>query len=231
MIIDIILLIIFIIAAIWGANKGGVKIIAGLLSFVLSFALAYALAGTVGEYIRNTGFGQTIEHAIENRMVSSKTDGTEILIHEDSTKKQENSTPGQNEFDIIAKIEEMVSDKVDETIHNSKEVIGQKVVQYVFVAIGFLVTFIGVKLVLWIVCIIVEWLFKLPLLKALNKQTGCILEVVLMLLKIWIVLGVISFISPLDFMSTPMAMINGSTFTKFLFENNLLVSLIIGKII
>ena len=54
MVIDIILVILIIIAALWGAHKGGVKIIASIASFVIAFVLAYFLASTVGEYIKTS---------------------------------------------------------------------------------------------------------------------------------------------------------------------------------
>ena len=43
MIIDVILVALGIVAAIWGAYKGGVKIIASIVSFFLAILLAYML--------------------------------------------------------------------------------------------------------------------------------------------------------------------------------------------
>lgn len=220
MIIDVILVVAFLVAAIWGAHKGGIKIIASLVSFVLAFVLAYTLAGTVGEYIKGTSFGESIEQAIETRILN--TEKEEVEPNEESDLQ---------DTDAVTKIEEAIGEKVDEVVSESKEALANKIVEYVFVGIGFLATFIGIKLILFIIFLIIELIFKLPVLKAFNKLTGGILEVVLLLLKVWILLGLISFAAPLDFMQRVIELINGSLITKALYEYNIIVSLIIGKII
>lgn len=217
MVIDIIIVAIFIIAAIWGAHKGAIKIIASLGSFILAFALAYTLAGTVGDYIKSTEIGNKIEQAIETRIVSEN--------------NEETSDEKIEETDAIGKIEQMLGDTIEESIANNKEALTEKIVGYVFVAIGFLTTFVVVKLVLFIAFAIIELVFKLPVLKTFNKLTGCVLELVLMLLKIWIVLGIISFIAPLEFMTQPIELLNESVITKALYDHNIIVNLIIGRII
>ena len=219
MILDIILVSLFLVAIIWGGHKGGVKIIAGLVSFVLAFVLAYTLADSVGGYIRETSIGLKIENVIEARITNRE-------------EQPENSElVEETKVDAITKIEDILENKVDDIVNEGKNEIAKKISSAVFYGIGFLITFIGVKLVLFIVFLIIGAVFKLPILKTFNKLVGGILEVVLMLFKVWIILGLISFVAPLDFMQGVIEIINESTITKLLYEYNIIVTLIIGKTI
>jgi len=230
MILDIILIALFLVAIVWGAHKGGVKIIAGLASFILAFVLAYTLADNVANYIQGTSIGIKIEDAIESRIINNEEQGLEDS-EQNNGLIEEIQEKDETQTDAITKIEEALGNKVNDVVNDGKELVGEKVVGAVFYGIGFLTTFIGVKIVLFIVFLIIGVIFKLPILKTFNKLIGCILEVVLMLFKVWIVLGLISFIAPLDFMQSVIELINQTVITKLLYEHNIIVSLIIGKTI
>lgn len=222
MIIDIVLVIIFVVAVLWGMHKGGVKIIASLVSLVLALALAYAFAGTIGEYIKGTGFGSSIQTAIE----------TKIMGEENKVPEINDEVDIYNEEPLVEnKIEGAIDNKVDEIVNDGKEALATKIISTTFYGIGFILTFIGVKLILFIAFLIVELVFKLPVLKLFNKLLGGGLELVLMLIRIWIVLGLVNFIAPLEFMGKVVNIINGSVITKLLYENNIIVTLIMEKII
>lgn len=236
MVIDIILVIFFVIAVIWGIHKGGVKIIASLISLLVALVLAYAFAGTIGEYIKGTSFGNSIQDAIETKIIGDNNKSPEINDHVDIYNEEqftETKTPVNNNKDesAIQKIEGVIDNKVDEIVNDGKEALAAKIVSTTFYGIGFILTFIGVKLILFIVFLIVEFIFKLPVLKAFNKLLGGALEFVLMLVRIWIVLGLVNFMAPLEFMGKVINIIDGSVITKLLYENNIIVTLIMGKII
>lgn len=241
MVIDIVLVILFLIAVLWGIHKGGVKIIASLVSLVLALVLAYAFAGTIGEYIKGTSFGNSIQNAIETKIMGEENKQPEKNDEENkdvNIYNEEQVTENKTEVDInkedestIDKIEGAIDNKVDEIVNDGKEALATKIVSTTFYGIGFILTFLGVKLILFIAFLIVELIFKLPVLKMFNKLLGGALELVLMLVRIWIVLGLINFVAPLEFMSKVVNIINGSVITKLLYENNIIVTLIMGKII
>lgn len=236
MVIDIVLVILFLIAVLWGIHKGGVKIIASLVSLVLALVLAYAFAGTIGEYIKGTSFGNSIQTAIENKIMGETNKQPEIndevdIYNEEQFENKTKVDINKQESSPIDKIEGAIDNKVDEIVNDGKEALATKIISTTFYGIGFILTFIGVKLILFIVFLIVELIFKLPVLKTFNKLLGGALELVLMLVRIWVVLGLINFVAPLEFMSKVVNIINGSVITKLLYENNIIVTLIMGKII
>ena len=167
-------------------------------------------------------FGSAIQNAIETNIVGEEEKGN--TSQEDAVEIVEDQT-------VIDKMEDKLNEKVDQVVTEGKEALTEKIIATTFYGIGFLITFIGVKITLFIAFAIVEFIFKLPVLNAFNKLVGGILEVVLMLAKLWMVLGLISFIAPLDFMQKVVELINGSVITKLLYDNNIIVTLIIGKII
>ena len=103
-----------------------------------------------------------------------------------------------------------------------------KGLNYLFIGIGFMLVFITAKLVLGIAFFILELIFELPLLKEMNKLAGLAIESGFMLVKIWMVFGLISFMSPIDFMAKTMQLLNDTVLAKLIYDNNLLLSFIIS---
>ena len=62
-----------------------------------------------------------------------------------------------------------------------------------------------------------DGVFNLPVLKSFNELFGIIAAVVLLVLKVWVVLAIVNFIAPMNFMSGIIKLINSSIITKVLY--------------
>lgn len=203
MILDIILIILFVFMMLYGYMNGCIKIVAKLVSLVLALVLAYLLAGTMGEYISSTSFGESIQTSIERNVLNQ-------LV------ESENST-------IVLMLQEKLGLENEQTLV-------QKIIDYVFVGIGFVVVFIVARIVLWIAQKILESIFELPVLKAFNKLGGIITAAALFIIEVSVILAVIKSISAISFMNSVVNIIQSSVITKALYDHNIFTNLILSKI-
>ncbi|MBR6689165.1 MAG: CvpA family protein [Clostridia bacterium] len=222
MIIDIIIVALFLGAAAVGYNKGGLKLIASFGTFIIAFVAAYLLANTTGMALKKTEIGAT----------AAKTVKTSLINVLDLTKGENPVSDVVNDIasnmpvggDIIGKIVK----KINKELQASSVSLANKIVNYLFIGIGFMLIFITAKVVLSIAFFILELIFELPLLKEMNKLVGLGIESAFMLIKIWMVFGLISFMSPIDFMAKTVKLLNDTVLAKMIYDNNWLLSFIIS---
>lgn len=213
MVLDIIIIVLVIGAVILGNKKGFIKIASGLVTFLIAFVIAYIFANNVADYIRyDTGVGNKIEQSISTSISSA-------LDKENKEDKKEETS----------KLSEMFGDKINEIVESNKDNTSVVITNYAFTGIGFVATFVVVKLVLIVATIMLDGVFNLPVLKSFNKLGGIIASVILLLLKIWIVLAIIHFVSPMEFMQGIVKAIDSSVITSMLYDHNILVTLISTK--
>ncbi len=204
MILDVIVIVLFVLMMIYGYKKGCISIVAKLISVIVALVLAYFLANTVGGYIETTEIGIKITTSIEK------------VVADEFSKSQEST--------IIAALQDKLN------ITNEKDII-QKIIDYVFIGIGFIAVFVISRLVLWIAEKILESIFELPILKTFNKLGGVITSAVLFLVEISILLAIIKSLSAIAFIGGVVNVIESSVITKTLYDHNIFTSLILSKII
>lgn len=204
MVLDIILIILFVLMMLYGYKKGCIGIVAKLVSLILAFVLSYFLASVVGSYIADTSWGVNVTTSIEDKILG------ELSSSEQNT--------------VIV----MVQDKLG--LVDENEIIN-KIIDYVFTGIGFVVVFVIARIILWIVQKILESIFELPILNAFNKVGGVITATVLFLIEISIILAVIKSVSTISFMNTVVNNIQSSVITRSLYDHNIFTNIILNKII
>ena len=208
--LDIILIFLLLINIIFGYKKGCIKVLSRLISVIVAFIMAYMFANTVGNYVwNNTIIGEKIEISV-NSIVEK-----------------------YNSYD--SNVEETESNSITEFIQNSvsngKTELVMKINNYLSVAIGFVITFFLVRIVLFIVVLILEGVFELPILKTFNKLGGAIISIVIFVIEISIILAIINFASGFEFMNPVVTFIQNSVITSKLYEHNIVTNIILNKII
>lgn len=230
MILDLIILLLFLITAFIGYKKGAIKQIARLVSLIVAFVLAYTLASSVGDYLKdNTKFGEYINTKVNETIimyVDSNDENYEIEDMESEHTVKEDTEETLDKTSIIVKIKDVLN------IHeNNEELLVEKVSKYIYTALGFVIVFIGVRIVLGILTLIIDKIFELPVLKSFNKLGGVIIAVLLLFIEISIILSVIQSMSSLEFMKGAVSTINSSMALKSMYNNNIVANIILSKII
>lgn len=213
MIIDIILIALIALGVFFGYKKGLVGILIGVASLILSIILAFVLQGPVSEYLYSTPVGTSIESKVTefvNDTLSSE--NNENVDSEDNTKK---------ENDFFSKVIQDATNSEDTVKEASKNI-----TMFILKGITFIGIFILVRIICYILQMILNVVFDLPILHSVNKFGGMAINLVATLLKLWILLAAIQLISSvvaIDFITN---LINQSYLTKLLYENNILLNIL-----
>lgn len=210
MILDIVLIVVILLGVFIGYKKGFVKVVVKLGTFVLAIILAFLLKNSVANFIgENLGFNNTVSSAIQNKLVDFTSNG-----------KGENNIPIFE--DTINEISKVAEDKKEETISKWSD----KITTFIINGMSFILIFVVVSILMGIIGLILDTVVKLPVLNTLNGALGAGIEFILMMLRIMIILAIVSFLSPLELLTGVTDYINQSCITKWLYENNIIISII-----
>ena len=97
-------------------------------------------------------------------------------------------------------------------------------------AIGFLITFICVALVVFIIGKILDLVTKIPGLKQLDMLLGGAAGVFEALLVVWLLFTVVTALGSSEFGQSMLSLINENAFLSFLYENNLISAKLLGML-
>lgn len=205
MILDIIVIALLALSGYMGYKKGLVGILVSFVSLILAIVLAFILQGPISQYLyEDTGMGTSLEQSVKSVV-----------------EKNINTEEGESKILFLDKV---ISDQQEEgsLVDNA----AKQLTLYILKGISF----IGVLVLVFIICYILQMLlnlvFDLPLLSSVNKFGGVGLNIIKTLVKFWIVLALISFIATIPFIQPVVDTIEKSTVTKLLYHNNMLVTLI-----
>lgn len=212
MILDIVLIAIVLLGAFIGYKRGFVKVIVKLSTFVLAIIVAFLLKNSVSEFIgESLGFNNTISSSIENKLGDLS-----------KSEKEDANIP------ILEKTINEISKSAEEKKSEMITSWSNKIATFIVRGISFIAIFVVVSILMGIIGLILGTVVQLPVLNTLNGAIGAGIEVIIIMLWVLIILAIVSFISPLGALSVVTDYINDSCITKWLYENNIIIS-IIGK--
>lgn len=215
-IIDLIVLAIILLCVILGYKKGLTKCIIKILSFVIALAVAFVLFKPISTLIiKNTTIDDNIRTSIVNLVQDD--------VEENGKISEETNLPKS----MVEHINESIQNSVNETKMTVVNTVATEIstgVVNVCVAIGL---FIIARIALIFVSALSSIITDLPLIKQFDKAGGLIYGLVKSLLIIFIIFAVISFISPMIESSGIIEAINKSIVGSVLYNNNLLLKIIL----
>ncbi len=215
-IIDLIILAIILLCVILGYKKGLTKCIIKILSFVIALAVAFVLFKPISTLIiKNTTIDDNIKNSIINLVQND--------VEENGKVSEESNLPQS----MIEHINESIQNSVNETKMTVVNTVATEIstgIVNVCVAIGL---FIVARIALIFVSALSSIITDLPLIKQFDKAGGLIYGIVKSLLIIFIIFAVISFISPMIENSGIITAINKSILGSVLYNNNLLLKIIL----
>lgn len=230
MVIDIILALIILLAAFNGYKKGLVGILIKAIGFICAIILAFILQNQVANTLYTTSLGENIKSTVKQTITNK--------IEKESKVEKEEKVEEKEEF-VENKIENSTIDiknnfytSIINNIKESSQVesVSTEITMFILKGISFIVIFITVIIISYILQMLLNIVFKLPLLDSVNKVGGIGISIVMIVFKIWILLAIIYFIMPVISINMVTEMIEKSYITKFMFNNNILVSFFSKKI-
>lgn len=192
-VLDIIIVIILSICIWRGFKRGFIASAFGILTFLLAAGLSFMFYVPFSEYIVKTPVGQNVSDAVNRSVYQSVS--SFMVDEKDDSVTTENLL---DELKIPNFLREIVYQGSDFLIRNTKKTVTEAVSvslsgAIIKIAAGLLL-FILLLIGIWIVRIILELIFKLPLLSGINKITGGAAGLVNGVLLSYLVLAVVSFL-------------------------------------
>lgn len=207
-IVDLVILAIFIICIIIGYVRGLTGSLIKILSFVLSIVIAFILFVPVSNLIiNNTQIDDNLEQSIREMIIGN---------NEEEQKMPEAIT------DYIQQQVESASDSAKEAIADST---AREVSLTIVKAGTWIVLFIVARILLIFLRFITALIAKLPVIKQFDKLGGIIYGVIEGLIIIYVLLAIISFVSPMTNGALTNA-IEQSYVGSMMYNNNLLLEII-----
>lgn len=198
--VDLILIAFIALCTFSGYRKGLIKVAFGLVSFILAIIISVILYKPVSSFIINyTPIDDNIEAAVTERLDSSETTDEEI----------DNFVA--NYFSNIKNASTaVIADTISKTIINISCMI---------------IVFIVAKIVLLLFKFIGDLISKLPLIKQVNNIGGFLYGLLKGLVIIYILLALISILSPLVNLNELINIINKSIIANIMYNNNIILIL------
>lgn len=208
-VVDLIILAIIVLCIVIGYIRGLTGSLIKILSFVLSVIIAFILFVPVSNLIiNNTEIDENIETSIRNAILSGEENG---------------------EAAMPETITDYIGQKVDEASDSAKETVVDSTAREVSLTIvkagTWIALFIVARILLILLRFITSLIAKLPIIKQFDKLGGFIYGLLEGLIIVYVVLAIISFVSPM--MSGDIAnAIDNSTIGSMMYNNNLLLKII-----
>ncbi len=212
MVLDIIVIILIVFSIYKGYKKGLIGILVGLVSLILSIVLGFILQTPISNYLyENTKVGKNIEEKI-------------IAIEYENINNSQN-----NKYDKEKNILNMFNSSIkdlEKQEEGNVEQVAKVATMFILKGISFIAILILVYIICFVLQLVLKLVFDLPLLNVVNKFGGVGANLLQSLLKIWIFLGIVYFVSSISSIKVISNSIEDTTLTKVLYENNILVKMI-----
>jgi uncharacterized membrane protein required for colicin V production len=216
--------IIILANALIGMKTGFIKTVFSLVSLILALVLTVWISPVMKDFLKgNDKIYGTISHGIEKMLpfgedeVASEDQTSEIdklklpISIKDSLIK--NNTPQSYETLVVKSFKGYVSDYLTGIIIN---------------ALAFSVTFIVITILLWVICMALDLISKLPLLNSLNKTTGLLAGLAQGLIIVWLFFIILTVFSSTHLGQDAMEQVGESQILSILYNNNYLLRFITG---
>lgn len=227
-VLDIVLIAVIIFFVLLSAKKGFISASKNIITLILTVTLLASMQGVVLDALQKSPLGDNVKKMVSQNV--TKTYEAENLPEAADTTDTEKSImiceamslPAFLSNSIEASIREM-----SEVKNNVMEVITDSLTQLIMRIIALILLFVLVRVFVFLAVKLLESLFGLPGLKTINKTLGAAIGIINALLVIYIISGAVSLFMPADKLSIINAAIDQTMLLRYLYNNNLLLTLLL----
>ena len=213
LIIDLIILAIFVVCIFMGYKRGLTGSILKIVSFVLALVIAFILSSFV---INHTNWDENLEQSIRQMALENE--------EETITNDEQNEKKGMPDV-IINYINEAVEKAGEEAKETIIDSTAHEVAVTIINGAVLISLFIIARIILILVRGILNLLTELPIIKQFDKLGGIIYGLLQSLVIVYIILAIISFISPMIAETGIIKALQESYAGSILYNNNLILKI------
>lgn len=212
MIADAVVIIIILLCIFLGYKKGLIKVAVRLLSFIAALVVALILYTPISNHIiENTDIIPNLKNTIQTKIYN---------------KEEKEEEPVENKS-----ITETMQSYVENYTEGVKENTSSYISEQIAITIVRLGTWIGLfavtKLLLIFIRLFTDWVAEIPIIKQFNKTGGIIYGILEGFAITYILLAMLSLTAPMLGENNIYKEINNSHLCKAMYENNLLLKIIL----
>ena len=216
--VDLIIISIIISNLYWGYRRGLVAVIFKILVFIVSLLIVFVLYKPVSESImKNTQLDEKLANALRSNLEGSVLD--------------ENQEIKQGDSNVSKAVAELIDSFVNEALEKSEsDAIGYVSVElsHFMIRVGtMLLIFMLSRFLLLFIRFVAELIASLPFIKLFNRTGGLIYGIIKGFLTIYLILAILSVISPLISSWGIINAIEDSSLGSRMYNNNIILNFII----
>lgn len=232
---DVIIIAVCIVTIVIGAKRGFVKSVMCLCSNIASFVLSWAFYPKLSLYIKNNWLQKALSDGIAStiKALSSSGAGGNTVTYDLSrlfTDMPEAFTRILNRYNTnfpeLQTVYGNASNVVESTVDSLASAISSPVASMLSNTAAFAVIYFSAIFALMVISLILDLIFKLPILKTANTFLGALFGIICAVMLAWILgslsiclINAMSSVRPDSFNGT---VIQNSVILKFFYENNIL---------
>lgn len=215
-------LAILLVNALIGMKAGFIKTAFSLLSMIVAVILTVWLSPVVNNVMKgNEKFYNTISSKVEAMLpfAEEEADANEQIsliegLHLPQSIKD--SLIENNNTEVYKEL----------AIGSFKDYVSSYLTGVIINALSFIATFVVILILLWVICIALDIVSKLPLLNQVNKTAGLVAGLVHGLVVVWIFFILLTVFGSTGFGQKAMEMIGESEILSIIYNNNFLLRFI-----
>ena len=234
-IIDVIIIAILAICIGLGFKRGLTGSLLKIVSFILALIIAFVLFKPVSNFIiDNTNWDETLEQSIRQIFIEETMQENNIQEQNKNTENTQLSNEQIQENEKTQSMPDVMINYINEAVENVGTEAKNAIVESTARNVATTIINIGVLIALFLVSRIVlifikgltQLITKLPVIKQFDKLGGIIYGLLEALVIIYVILTILSLISPLISTSGIIQAIESSFLGSIMYNNNLLLKLI-----
>lgn len=213
---------ILLINSLIGMKVGFIKTIFSLCSMIIAVVLTIWLSPYVNGFMRgNDKIYNSISSKVDTMLPFSEQEAEsgdkEALIEGLSLPQSiKDSLKENNKTEVYEAL----------AITSFKDYVSNYITGIIINAMAFIITFVVILVLLWVICIALDIISKLPLIKQVNKTAGLLAGLVHGLVIVWIFFILLTVFGSTELGQKALQMIGDNVFLSFLYNNNYLLTFI-----
>ena len=214
LLLDAIVVLIFAGCVVFAYVRGFMKSSYTIISLILTVVLIYALQAPFEEYIKTSALGQTIAQDISRQVVPEPS--------QDDQPVEITGLPSFLQVKIQGKLQE-TENAAKELAQDASALAAEAVISVISIVILFLV----VRLLVYLLLRLADRLFRLPVLRFVNKTAGVVMGVVNALFIVYLLAAIAMLLVPADQINALDKAMHQTYFAGIFYNNNILIDLFI----
>lgn len=211
---------IILLNALIGMKVGFIKTVFSMFSLLVAMVLTTWISPLVSNALAS--------NAKVNSMVNNRIEKVLPVAKENIEPRDEKSYI--NEMSLPDSIKETLIKNLDDKKEDLNKYIISSMTSIVIKALGFIITFIVILVLLWVACIALNIISHLPILKQINKAAGLLAGLLHGLIIVWLLLILLTVFGGTKFGMDAFKSIEESQILSLIYDNNLLLNIVTSAI-